>query len=66
MARKHRPGKIIDPTLQVQQDLLIVQLGLAGVPKRAIRDIVGCEWERVDRILDHLKKDKSGGTRKRR
>lgn len=32
-------------------DLLITQLGLAGVPQQAIRKILGCDINRVSRIL---------------
>lgn len=35
-------------------DLLITQLGVAGVPQQAIRQI-GCDINRVSRILKHLK-----------
>jgi hypothetical protein len=36
-------------------DLLIVQLGLAGVPQQQIRGIVGVDMHRVSRIVRHLK-----------
>lgn len=35
---------------------LIVQLGLAGVPQRTIREIVACDLNRVTRIMKHLKR----------
>ncbi len=37
------------------QTLLIVQLGLAGVPQRNIRAIVGCDLNRVSKILKQVK-----------
>ena len=40
------------------QDLLIVQLGLAGVPQNNIREIVGVDMHRVNRIVKFLKKRK--------
>lgn len=36
-------------------DLLIVLLGLAGVPQHAIRNVVGCDMARVVRITKQLK-----------
>ena len=53
MPRKPKPGST-DAT-EVLKDLLIVQLGIAGVPQRSIRTIVGCGIERVNRIVRHLK-----------
>ncbi len=41
-------------------DLLIVQLGLARIPQRNIRAIVGCGINRVSRILKHLPKKGTG------
>jgi hypothetical protein len=37
------------------QDLLIVQLGLAGLGQHQIREIVGVDMNRVTRILKHFK-----------
>lgn len=45
-------------TEELLQDLLIVQLGLAGVPQAQIREIVGVDIYRVNRIVKHLKKAK--------
>ena len=42
------------------KDLMIVQLGLAGVQQRAIRSIVGCDMNRVSRIVKHFKPAKKG------
>lgn len=40
---------------ELLKDLLIVQLGIAGVPQLMIRRIVGCDMHRVSRIVRHLK-----------
>lgn len=38
------------------RDLLIVQLGLAGLTQHQIREIVGVDIYRVNRIVKHFKK----------
>ncbi len=38
------------------RDLLIVQLGLAGLTQRQIREIVGVDMNRVTKIVRHFKK----------
>lgn len=43
-------------TEELLRDLLIVQLGLAGVTQRQIREIVGVDIHRVNRVVKHLKK----------
>jgi hypothetical protein len=45
-----------DTTNELLRDLLIVQLGLAGVPQLRIREIVGVDIHRVSRIVKHFKK----------
>ena len=40
------------------RDLIIVQLGLAGLGRHQIREIVGVDMNRVTRILQHFKKKK--------
>ena len=50
-----------DPTQRLLQDMLIVQLALAGVPQLSIRAIVGCSIDRVNRIGKHLKKSRHKG-----
>lgn len=40
---------------------LIVQLGLAGVPQRTIREIVECDLNRVTKIVKHLKRRSAKG-----
>lgn len=42
----------------ILRDLLIVQLGLAGLTQHQIREIVGVDIHRVNRILKHFKKIK--------
>jgi len=43
-------------TDELLQDLLIVQLGLAGLTQHQIREIVGVDIHRVNRIVKHFKK----------
>jgi hypothetical protein len=43
-------------TEELLRDLLIVQLGLAGLTQHQIREIVGVDIHRVNRIVKHLKK----------
>jgi len=38
------------------RDILIVQLGLAGITQHKIREIVGCDMKQVNRIVKHFKK----------
>ncbi len=53
MARKQK--RVTDDTTEVLKDLLIVQLGVAGVRQRDIRAIVGVDMNRVSRIVRHIK-----------
>ncbi len=50
---KQRKEQTTDDLLR---DLLIVQLGLAGLTQHQIREIVGVDIHRVNRIVKHLKK----------
>lgn len=43
-------------TDELLRDLLIVQLGLAGLTQHQIRKIVGVDIHRVNRIVKHFKK----------
>jgi hypothetical protein len=52
MAKKK--NKEVDAVAELLKDLLIVQLGNAGVPKQEIRKIVGCDMNRVSRITKFL------------
>jgi len=38
------------------RDILIAQLGLAGLTQHQIRKIVGCDMKQVTRIMKYLKK----------
>jgi hypothetical protein len=40
---------------ELLKDLLITQLGVAGVQQKVIRQLVGCDMHRVSRIVRHLK-----------
>jgi hypothetical protein len=44
-----------DRTQELIRDLIIVQLGLAGVGQREIRAIVGGDANRISRIVKNLK-----------
>lgn len=55
MTEKQGPKTATNEISEAVKDLLIVQLGIAGVPQRAIRQIVGCSMNRVNRIAKHLK-----------
>lgn len=43
-------------TEELLRDLLIIQLGLAGLTQHQIREIVGVDIHRVNRIVKHFKK----------
>jgi hypothetical protein len=43
-------------TEELLRDLLIVQLGLAGLTQHQIREIVGVDIHRVNRVVKYLKK----------
>lgn len=47
-----------DAAVEVLKDILITQLGLAGMPQQRIRKIVGCSIGRVNDIVKHLKSAK--------
>ena len=44
---------------EILRDMFIAQLGLAGVPQQQIREIVGVDIHRVNRIVKLLKKAKT-------
>lgn len=52
---KTQKGKTTDDLLR---DILIVQLGLAGLSQHQIREIVGVDIHRVNRIMKYIKKGK--------
>jgi hypothetical protein len=45
-----------DSSTELLRDLLIAQLGLAGVGQADIRKIAGCDMNRVNRIVKPIKK----------
>lgn len=47
-------GKSTDERTELIRNLLIVQLGLAGVPRHNIRSIAGCDMNRVTKIIKQL------------
>lgn len=49
------PGKPDEQT-ELIRTLLIVQLGLAGVPQKKIRAIAKCDMNVVSEILQHIGK----------
>jgi len=55
MATKRRGSRNTDEVVETLKDLLITQLGMAGVSQQSIRQIVGCGMNRVNRIVKHLK-----------
>lgn len=40
---------------ELMRTMIIIQLGLAGIPQKSIRAIAGCDIYRVNKILKHLK-----------
>ena len=53
MARKSTRSE--GDATEILKDILIVQLGMAGVRQQDIRSIVGCDINRVSRIVRHIK-----------
>jgi hypothetical protein len=53
VAKTHAGG--LNEIAELLKDLLIAQLGIAGVPQQRIRQILGCDMNRVSRIVRHLK-----------
>lgn len=56
---KMKQKKEENSTQELLKDLLIVELGKAGVPQVEIRKIVGGDIHRVNRIVKLLKKSRS-------
>jgi hypothetical protein len=50
-----RAKTVKDEMTELTRDLLIVQLGLAGVPQQDIRSVARCDIRRVNRIVRLLK-----------
>lgn len=55
MAKKRGGSGKTGEVSEILKDILITQLGVAGVPQLTIRGIVGCDINRVNRIVKHLK-----------
>lgn len=55
MATKRRGSRNADEVAETLKDLLITQLGMAGISQQSIRQILGCDMNRVNRIVKHLK-----------
>jgi glycine cleavage system H lipoate-binding protein len=53
MVKEKQKEKSVNELLQ---DLLIIQLGLAGLAQSQIREIVGVDMHRVNSIVKHFKK----------
>jgi hypothetical protein len=53
MAKRIEKSK--DEMTELLRDLLIVQLGLARVPQAKIREIAGCDLNRVNRVVSLLR-----------
>ncbi len=53
---KKRNNRIGNETAELLKDMMIIQLGLAGVKQGAIRQVIGCNINRVNAIVKHLKK----------
>jgi len=58
MRKARRSKGDTDEAVEVLKDVLITQLGLAGVPQQSIRKIVGCSIARVNDIVKHFKSAK--------
>ena len=56
MTMANKKQKNEQTTEELLRDLLIVQLGLAGLTQHQIREIVGVDMHRVNRIVKHFKK----------
>ncbi len=55
MATKRRRLGNADEVVETLKDLLITQLGMAGVSQQSIRQIVGRDMNRINRIVRHIK-----------
>jgi len=53
MAKK--PKRNTDDVASLLTDLLITDLAVAGVQQQTIREILGCDINRVSRITKHIK-----------
>ncbi len=55
-AKRNKKSESVEDLLR---DLMITQLGVAGLSQHQIREIVGVDIYRVARILKHFKKSKA-------
>ena len=55
MGKSQKRQQKVATTVEVLKDILITQLGIAGVPQQNIRKIVGCDINRVSAIVRHVK-----------
>jgi hypothetical protein len=55
MAKKSTEPSDSSEIVQILTNMLITQLGIAGVSQKNIRRIVGCDINRVNRIVKHIK-----------
>jgi hypothetical protein len=46
------------------RDLLITSLGVAGVKQTEIRKILGCDMNRVSRIVKHIERERANAKKK--
>ena len=58
MAQRLKASALRDENTELLRKLLIVQLGLAGVPQQDIRAIVGGDILRVNEVMKHMKPKK--------
>jgi hypothetical protein len=56
MAKKKGKPSTDEIQIDLLKNILITQLGLAGVSQQNIRKIVGCDIGRVTAVMRHLKK----------
>lgn len=50
---------VTEEHIELLKKILIVQLGLAGVPQTVVRKIVGGDIARVNEVMKHLPKKSS-------
>lgn len=58
MAKKGRKVRATKEEVELLRDLLITQLGIAGVRQDVIREIAVCGANRVSAIVKHIKTKK--------
>jgi hypothetical protein len=64
MASKRHP-KQKDVVVEILETLLIIELAKCGVPQPDVRKIVGCDMNRVSRIVKLLGLERARGKGKR-